>query len=83
MKKLARLFVALCTLGLIASTPLFVGELKHMDCITYLVSGLGNDNGQLNDALHTFGYDTEMETSLYSPTFAQYYKVGLNTIFYL
>ena len=81
MKKLARIFVALCTLGLIASTPLFVGELKHTECITYLVTGLGNDKGQLNDALHVFGFDTEMEITLYSPTFTQYYKVGLNTIF--
>ena len=81
MKKLARIFVALSTLGLITSTPLFVGELKHMDCITYLVTGLGNDEGQLNEAMHTFGYDSKQETSLYNPTFAQYYKAGLITIF--
>lgn len=78
MKKLARIFLFASLVGIILSVPYFVGALKYMDCLVYITNSGAASDGDIQDALYIFGFNNDV---LSDPTFAQYYKVGLNTIF--
>lgn len=65
-------------LTVIALIPYFVGNHVYGDCLMYIANyDLGSD-GDIQQALYVFGFDHDV---LSEPTFCEYYKVGLITIF--
>ena len=66
-------------LTVIALIPYFVGNHVYGDCLMYIANyDLGSD-GDIQQALYIFGFDHHDVLS--EPTFCEFYKVGLITIF--
>ena len=78
MKKLARIFLFASLVGIILSVPYFVGALKYIDFLVYITNSGAASDMEIETALSVFGFNND---ALSAQTFAQYYKVGLNTIF--